>query len=132
MRAVISLELIGDNYIQHLKLIESGKAKIPHLKQYIKVLRYGRRQFRPWVAKLLGTNGRGFKRQFMHSARDYSRANSIGSRGIFEYYALPSGLYEINECIKLGHNRRYFIRVQDAQIKKISRDEVIKCLTNAG
>lgn len=131
MRAVLRLEVIGDNYLQYKKLVDQGKAPQPYLKQYIKLLRYGRKHFRPWVARLTGLDEKyGFRREFVHSSRDYSHANSIGSRGIFEYWALPPGIYEVNECLKLGHARRYFVRVEGTEIIEIGKEEVLECLRN--
>lgn len=125
------LELIGDNYRWHLREIDTKKARCPHLREYIQVLRYGRCELRPWIARLTSPDPKfGFVRQFLRGQKDYSQANSIGSRGIFEYFALFDGVYEVNECIKLGKTRRYFIRVQDAQIAEIGREEVLQCLTN--
>ena len=132
MRAVVRLEIVGDNYLQHLKLVEQGKAPQPHLRKYIQLLKYGRKKLRPWVARLRGLDERyGFAREFIVGMRDYGLANSLGSRGVFEYFALESGLYEINECIKLGRARRYFIRVKDTAITEISREEVEQCLKSA-
>lgn len=129
MRAVLKLEMIGDNYLQHLKLVEQGKAPQPCLKRYIRLLKYGQRKFRPWVARLRGLDEKyRFAREFIVGMRDYSLANSIGSRGVFEYFALANGLYEINECIKLGCARRYFIRAENTTITEISREEVEQCL----
>lgn len=129
MRAVLKLEIIGDNYLQRRKLIEAGKAPRPHLKEWIRILRYGRKQFRPWVARITGFHNKyGFTREFIVGMRDYSDANSIGSRGVYEYFALEPGLYEVNECVKLGLARRYFIRVENTEITEISRKEVLQCL----
>jgi hypothetical protein len=125
MMAVLKLEIIGDNYLQHLKLIEQGKVPQPHLKKYIRLLKYGRKKFRPWVACLRGLDEKyGFAREFIVGMRDYSQANSIGSRGVFEYFALGNGLYEVNECVRLGRARRYFIKVEDLEITEITREEV--------
>jgi hypothetical protein len=130
MRAVLRLEVIGDNYLQHQKLINQGKAQWPqNLREMVKVIRYGQRRFRPWVARLRGLDEKyGFAREFVVGMRDYSLANSIGSRGVYEYFALEDGIYEVNECVKLGHSRRYFIRVESTQIIEISREEVEECL----
>ena len=108
MRAVIRLEVIGENYRHHLRAVGEGKAKKPHLKKYIELLRYGQKKFTPWVARITAN---GY--EFIESHRDYSQANGIGSRGIFEYYALRAGLYEVNACVKLGEMRRYCIIVND-------------------
>lgn len=133
MRAVLKLEIIGDNYLQHKRLVDQGKAKEPwKIRDIIDLARYGRKSLRPWVARLHGLDDKfGFAREFITGMRDYSLANSIGSRGVFEYFALSDGLYEVNESVKLGQSRRYFIRVEDAQITEINKEEVLECLKSA-
>jgi hypothetical protein len=108
MRAVLKLEVIGDNYRQHLRAIEADQAPMPHMKQYLQALRYGRPDLRTWVARLTDTG-----REFVTGMRDYADANGIGSRGVYEYFALTPGVYEVNECVSLGKARRYCIRVGD-------------------
>ena len=90
----------------------------------------GRDKSKPWVARLLGLDDvYGFKREFMHGHRDYSRATR--SRGVYEYFALEPGIYEVNERISWKHTRRYFIMVtDDAEIRHIDRAEVIQWLAN--
>lgn len=108
MRTVLKLEVIGDNYRQHLRAIETGKAPMPHMAQYLQALRFGRPDLQPWAARLNDTG-----REFVTGMRDYADANGIGSRGVYEYFALSPGLYEVNECVRLGKARRYCIRVAD-------------------
>jgi hypothetical protein len=121
MRTVLKLECIGDNYIQHARLIEQGKARMPlHTRQFIPIIRYGQKRFRVWVAKIVDG-----QREFVTGMRDYSLANSIGSRGVFEYFALDNGIYEVNECIELGKARRYFIQVKDTAIEEICPINII-------
>lgn len=114
MKAVLGLECIGDNYIQHLRLIEQGRAPMPHIKRYIPIIKFGHKKFRVWVARISNN-----KREFITGMRDYSLANSIGSRGVFEYFALDDGVYEVNKCTSLGKSRRYFIQVQNTEIVEI-------------
>lgn len=131
MRAILKLEIIGDNYLQHLRLVEQEKAPQPRLREYIKLLKYGQKKFRPWVARIVGLDPQyGLAREFIVGMRDYSLANSIGSRGVFEYFALSDGIYEVNECIKLGYSRRYFIRVQNTQVVEIIHEEILTWLAN--
>lgn len=125
MRAVLKLEIIGDNYIQRLRLIDSGKAPCPHIREFVKTIRYGRKKFRPWVARIVGRDEHyGYARQFITGMRDYTDANPIGSRGIFEYFALTDGVYEVNETMALGRARRHFIRVNEGAIAEISKEKV--------
>jgi hypothetical protein len=132
MRAVLRLELIGDNYHAYAKLSREGKIRYPRLRDEIDAIRFGQKRFRPWVARITGTDAHfGLARSFSQPVmNDYSQANAIGSRGIFAWYALESGLYEVNECVALGKARRYFIRVEGTEIAEISKDEVLECLKN--
>ncbi len=127
MRVVLKLELIGDNYY-------AAKREAPDSQKYR--ARYaemlGRDKSRPWVARLTDLDPvYGFKREFVKGQKDYSLANSIGSRGVYVYYPLKSGLYEVHERLTWKRTRRYFIRVQDAKITEIAREEVLRCLANA-
>ena len=131
MRAVLRLEIIGDNYLQRNKLIEEKSLPYPRMmREMINVIRYGQRRLRPWVARVTGLDDRfGFAREFIIGMRDYSQANSIGSFGVYEYFALTPGIYEVNESVELGKTRRYFVRVQNGEIVEISANEVFKRMT---
>lgn len=84
-----------------------------------------------WVARLLGLDEKwGFAREFIRGQADWSQAKMTGSRGIFVYYALPNGIYEVNKRISWKHVKRYFIRVENAEITEIDREEVLRCLTS--
>jgi hypothetical protein len=128
MRAVLRLEVIGENYRQAYR--QADICRMP-MRRYVDILRYGRRGLRPWVARLIGLNEQfGFEREFLGGARDYRDADALGSRGIYEYYALADGLYEVNEIVRLGEAHRYFIRVANEAITEIDRKEAVRCLTN--
>lgn len=92
----------------------------------------GRDKSNCWVARLIGLDEKfGFAREFMRGQADWSQAKMTGSRGIFMYYPLTPGIYEINERLSWKHTRRYFIRVDDdIIITEITREEAIRCLTS--
>lgn len=124
MRAVLKLELIGDDYFY---------AKRHNTWSFDKILRYMRRlgpnKSPSWLAEIVGFDAKGnLNRQFIQGQKDYSEANSTGSRGIFVYYALPSGIYEVNDRHHWRKVRHYFCRVEGTQITEINQDEVIECL----
>lgn len=91
---------------------------------------------RPWVARLTGYQqeewqvfGR-FERLFLRGQRDFSHTNRSGSRGIFLYYALKPGLYEVNERTSWTNTRRYYCVVaDDTTITEVTREEAIAWLT---
>lgn len=87
----------------------------------------------PWVARLAGLDARwGFQRQFIKAVYDYTYARGKrGGRGIYLYFAMPPGLYEVYYPTSWKHDRRYFARVDDnGDITEITRDEVMECLTS--
>lgn len=135
MKAVLSLEIIADNYFA----LQSAKAKgevdpslaARQLARYERLL--GRDPIRPWVAALDGLDPKyGFQRRFMKGQRDYAGANGVGSRGVYEYYPLDDGIYEVHARVTWKKTRRYFVRVASGQIEEISRSEVIACLESKG
>jgi hypothetical protein len=90
----------------------------------------GRDKSNPWVARLLGLDDQyGFAREFVRGYTDYSKASGTGAHGIFIYYALEDGIYEVNKRLSWKHVKRYFIRVLDGTITEITREEVLQCLT---
>lgn len=79
----------------------------------------------PWVARIHGfDNEYGYQRDFVRFKRDYSGASSTGNRGIWRYYALEPGLYQINQRISWGSVRRYFTMVKDdGSCQELSQSE---------
>ena len=124
MKAVLALEIIGDNYYAARR---AGEEATERESRYADMM--GVDKQRPWIARLTGLDTKfGFVRQFLRGQRDYSQANSIGSRGIKEYFILDTGLYEVHERLTWRRTRRYFIRVENEQIVEIERSEVERCL----
>lgn len=124
--AVIKLELIGDNFFAYQRQAKERHRPTERYSEYL-----GKDKSRPWVAHLIGLDTQyGFKREFLKGQKDYSQANSVGSRGVYLYFPLKDGIYEVNERLTWKRARRYFIRVQNAQIVEIGRDEVLECLTS--
>lgn len=112
MRAVLKLEQIG---------VGCGERYQGYL---------GRDKSKPWVARLTGLDEQyGFKRDFMRAPCDYSRASGTGARGIYKYYALEPGIYEVNERTSWKSVRRYFIQVHDdATYTEIGHEQVMSWL----
>jgi hypothetical protein len=124
MKAVLALEIIADNLYAARRTSDQASAKEARYGEML-----GSDKARPWVARLTGICPKyGFAREFMRGQKDYSQANSIGSRGVKEYFPLDPGVYEVHERLTWKRTRRYFIRVQDTQIVEIDRDEVERCL----
>jgi hypothetical protein len=86
-----------------------------------------------WVAEIIGldhTTGR-IKRKFLDGLKDYSNANSVGSRGVHKYYVLTGGpLYEIVDRPGYGKpQRRRYCRVEEGRIVVLEIGEVLRCLS---
>lgn len=115
MRAVLCLEDIGWGDTDKHAALRPGQSP------------------RPWVARLLRYEqgelvfGK-FEREFVRGQRDFSQTNRSGSRGIFIYYALKPGIYEVNDRTSWSNTRRYFCRVDGVVITEISRTEAIQWL----
>lgn len=124
MLAVLALEIIGDNYYSYKCDLANGSAREnPRIEKYAEMM--GHDKTRPWVARIMGFDKKyGLKREFQRGQRDYSKANSIGSRGVYEYFALKPGIYEVHERVTWKRTRRYFARVESTEIIEISREEV--------
>lgn len=128
MRAVFRLEMIGDNFFAYKRFAQKRNERYER-DVYLRGM--ARSELKPWVARILGPDKKyGLQREFLHGQRDYTFANSIGSRGIYEYFALTPGVYEVNERLTWKRARRYFVRVEGTEIAEISRDEVLECLKN--
>lgn len=133
MKAVLKLELIADNLYQFQYLRRQGKvSRDASWHQEINLIRFGNKKLKPWVARVnAGPNGQ-MEREFQRpQLKDYSQANSSGSRGIFAYYTLSDGMYEVNERTSWSKARRYFIRVVEDTITEIPKEEVLACLSES-
>lgn len=88
---------------------------------------------RPWVARLRGLDPRwGFQREFVRGVFDYTYARGkYGGRGIYVYWSLAPGCYEVYRPISWRSEERFFIRVaNDGEWHKIPREEVERCLSD--
>ncbi len=126
MYASLSLEAIGDDTRQHVKLCQKilisagGGALAPF---------YAPARPAPYVARITGVGGRlGIVREFVRGRKDYSAANSTGSRGIRIHYMLPPGVYEVQEILSWRDARRYFVRSDGGRLAEIDREEALRCL----
>ncbi len=128
MTITLKLEAIDDDFAQVVGSIvrfmrEAG-------------MRAGENHFRgvarrPWVAEITGwRGGRWYEREFLDGNKDYSQANSIGSRGVYLYYYLREGrIYEVNELSGRTRSRRYFCTVCDGAVIEMDASEVQDALS---
>lgn len=82
------------------------------------------------VAQVMGSNGKGgWTRAYLRGIRDYSKANSVGSRGVMVGYQIEEGpIYWVASPQTWGHTDRYFLRVVDGAECRMTEEEVRECL----
>jgi hypothetical protein len=82
-----------------------------------------------WAAEITGRDPRyRYARKFLSYKKDYSEANSKGSRGVYAIYILDDGkIYEVKDF-----KDRYFCIVQDWEIVQVSREYVEYWLDKEG
>lgn len=126
MKATLSLELIGADQFD---LLRGMRATCNHLLPGLGDYTVGKISRGVWVAEIRGRHQKfGLDRIFLSAKRDYSHANSKGSRGVFLWFLLESGrLYEVSERTSWKNTRRYFCSVDnDGHISSEDIDEWLK------
>lgn len=130
MKATLKLEVFGDNTRQHLKLWESVVNEVlPGVGSAL----IGKYPSSCWVAEIVGPDAKfGFDRQFVKPRKDYSKANSVGSRGVYNWYVIESGrYYEVKEQTSWRRGDRYFIKVtENGDVQRVAKSEVEQWLKN--
>jgi hypothetical protein len=87
----------------------------------------------PWVARLTGYHEKyGYERDFLRGRRDYRDANRKGTRGVYLYFLLPPGIYEVRALESWTKDRRYFVRSADGRAHEIDKGEVDAHLNERG
>jgi len=126
MRYVLKLEAIGDGFIAYRRHIERhGPRDGRFTKKEADAYRFGNRQKSTWVARIVGEAGGKLDREFVNGDKDYTNASGTGNRGVYFYYALKPGIYEINQRITWNRTERYFARVVDDEtFERMSKQEV--------
>ena len=125
MKASLKLEAIGDNTYQYMKLwtgiLNSGMPGLGDM------LTGDAPKSACWVAQIIGFDPKyKYARQFVKGKKDYTHANSKGSRGVFVYYVLESGyVYEVLSPSTWSRIDRYFCTVtDDGEIQRVDKDYV--------
>lgn len=82
------------------------------------------------VAEIMGIGSDGdFTRNVLVGFTDYSRSNSVGSRGVYRIYFLRSGtIYEVHAPESWSRQDHYFCRIIDGRIVRMPLPDVIQCL----
>lgn len=115
------LEAIGDDAFARARARLGNRMVLPKHRDFSAE--------RPWVAQIVGLCPQyEFRREFHRPNRDYTDANKLGSRGVWWYYQLPDGLYEIKQLLSYRESRRFFARVENLKLVEIDKREVLECL----
>lgn len=80
----------------------------------------------PWVAQIVGVYPSGkLQRTFLHSNRDYTAANSKGSRGVYLWFTLETDkLYEVHARVSWQKSNRFFVAVtENGEVKNLNDQE---------
>jgi hypothetical protein len=121
---VLGLEFIGESTNALLRAFENQVAAAlgeDAGKNFV-----GRRNFGPWVAQITGIHEQfTFERQFIRGQKDYSRANSQGSRGVFLYFHLGPGLYEAKQHLSWRRTRRFFFRIDNEELTEMTKEDML-------
>lgn len=84
----------------------------------------------PSYVAVLVWDGYAIEKRPQRGQRDYSQANSVGSRGIYTYHLLyPDHCYEVNERITWQRSRLYWCRVENGQIIEMTYEEALQWLS---
>lgn len=140
MKYPYKIEAIRDDFFAatkgnaaHVKMAHRFHGQIDLIRDVFTV---GTMRQLPWVAQITGRDRKyGLKREFVRGQKDYTEANSVGSRGVFVLYILEKcRIYEVAKLTKWNKPERYFFRLDEDGIEvKLTGAEVAACLTeNAG
>lgn len=128
MRYVLKLESIGEHAVANAKRRWiRGTHRVTNRDQF---LIENARKLRPWVARIEGFDGQyGLARDFITGNKDYAAASGKGNWGVFLYYWLAPGIYEVNQRMSVKCARRYFLQVRDHETaEEITKEQVEKWL----
>ena len=124
MKANLKIERIGRPYMNiDYELIVTCKA----LKDCTGInLLEGIPKNRDWVAQILGRDPKyKYRREFLRPKVDYTRSNSVGSRGVYANYILEDGqYYEVKAPLSWRHSEQYFCTVENGSIRRVTKEEV--------
>lgn len=129
MKVSLKIECIGDDQDYLIKMASAQIAGAFDKELSDAVI--GKFPARYFVAEILGFDKKyKFKRRFLKYNKDYSEANSKGSRGVYAYYILESGkIYDVKSPVSWKNCERYFCSVSEfGFIYYLTEEEVIECL----
>lgn len=124
MKHIIEIEAIGDNSLSALSGMSNFICDISRKEREKMPASY-------WLAEITGlSEAYKFDRLFIKGRKDYSLANSTGSRGVFIYYTIEEGkFYEIKKPVTWRETDRYFFTWYNNREYILTEQELIECLS---
>lgn len=126
LKLVLKLECLSDQHWKNRRLL---KLIYRNSNKYLRQTKTGSDlYYHPWVAEIKGFSEKyNFDRLFIKGTKDYSEANSSGTKGVYMYFFLNKNkLYEACENISFLERKRVFIKTENNIITKISPEEAIE------
>jgi hypothetical protein len=126
---LLKLECIGDNVRAQTKFYTDNiNSLIPGLGS----LAFGDMPDRYFVYEIwYERKNYDIKKRKLYPKKDYTKANSVGSRGVYAFYFLENGkVYEVKKPTSWKSSDHYFCRIENNQEVKMSAEETIKWLRN--
>ena len=123
MKATIGLEYIGKANDDKLALY---RERLNQAADGLGSRLVGAPSRRPWVAQIIGRDPKyGYARKFVAGKTDYAHANGAGTRGVYLWFVIDPGVYEVSVSTSWKSRDRYFLTVEeDGSQRRISGDEV--------
>ena len=120
MKATLGLEFIGANTYDYVR----GAERMMELAG-VKLHPEDRVRGGPWVAELYRDDTGQVRPRFLAGRRDYSKANSKGSRGVMVWFVLEQNkLYWIQEPRSWHNTVRYHAAITaQGDVRKLSKEE---------
>lgn len=104
----LRLECIADDLYQELRGFPDRQKLAPQ----------------PWVARIIGVSYQRMGREFLRGLKDYTYANSVGSRGVYlTFWLQEDDLYEVFRRESWSRHRRYFVVPDKSGIVEIGDKE---------
>lgn len=125
MKATLNVECIGDDARAQLNFSRALLTEVFNAQVAKGII--GEATANYFVAEITGFDPKyKYQRTFLRAKKDYRRANSKGSRGVYAWYILESGrVYDVLERVSWRRSERYFCKVTDqGDIIRISEYEV--------
>lgn len=133
----IRLECIGDDIAQAMRGFEKkadALAPAERGHQWQRLFKAARTSSwpEPFVWRIVGVNERGhFTKERVRGRKDYTHANSVGSRGVYLWYTLVRGEFYRIQSIPSWKRARVFYAVATADgYGEMTEQEVYACLSD--